>query len=88
MSASDTQTASLSDAQTTANSAARGYGRGAGILSVGVALTGLVTFAYFSLASHSLSEVDYKGVSLLTRHGKVEEIRSPFPWSMLLVRVD
>jgi SAM-dependent methyltransferase len=27
-------------------------------------------------------------VSLLTRHGKVEEIRSPFPWSMLLVRVD
>jgi len=27
-------------------------------------------------------------VSLLTRHGRVEEIRSPFPWSMLLVRVD
>jgi O-antigen/teichoic acid export membrane protein len=65
LSASDTQTASLSDAQTTANSVVRGYGRGAGILSVGVALTGLVTFAYFSLASHSLSEVDYKGVSLL-----------------------
>jgi O-antigen/teichoic acid export membrane protein len=55
----------VSDAQTTANSAGRSYGRGAGILSVGVALTGLVTFAYFSLASHSLSEVDYKGVSLL-----------------------
>jgi O-antigen/teichoic acid export membrane protein len=65
LSASDTQTASLSDAQTTANSVVRGYGRGAGVLSVGVALTGLVTFAYFSLASHSLSEVDYKGVSLL-----------------------
>jgi O-antigen/teichoic acid export membrane protein len=65
LSASDTQTASLSDAQTTANSVVRGYGRGAGILSVGVALTGLVTFAYFSLASHSLSEVDYKSVSLL-----------------------
>jgi O-antigen/teichoic acid export membrane protein len=32
---------------------------------VGIATTGLVTFAYFSLASHSLSEVDYKGVSLL-----------------------
>jgi O-antigen/teichoic acid export membrane protein len=43
----------------------RGYGRGASILSVGIATTGLVTFAYFSLASHSLSEVDYKGVSLL-----------------------
>src|SRR4051794_4436964 len=53
---------SVSDTQTEAR---RGYGRGAGILSVGVALTGLVTFAYFSLASHSLSEIDYKGVSLL-----------------------
>ena len=41
------------------------YGRGARILSIGIAITGLVTFAYFSLASHSLSEVDYKGVSLL-----------------------
>jgi 2-polyprenyl-3-methyl-5-hydroxy-6-metoxy-1,4-benzoquinol methylase len=26
-------------------------------------------------------------VSALTRHGTVEEIRSPFPWTMLLVRV-
>ena len=25
-------------------------------------------------------------VELLNRHGKVEEIRSPFPWTMLLVR--
>jgi O-antigen/teichoic acid export membrane protein len=41
------------------------FGRGARTLSVGIATTGLVTFAYFSLASHSLSEVDYKGVSLL-----------------------
>jgi O-antigen/teichoic acid export membrane protein len=41
------------------------YGRGARILSVGIATTGLVTFAYFSLASHSLSEVDYKGISVL-----------------------
>jgi O-antigen/teichoic acid export membrane protein len=45
--------------------ATRAYGRGARVLSVGIATTGLVTFAYFSLASHSLSEVDYKGVSLL-----------------------
>ena len=43
----------------------RSYGRGATVLSVGIATTGLVTFAYFSLASHNLSEVDYKGVSLL-----------------------
>jgi O-antigen/teichoic acid export membrane protein len=41
------------------------YGRGARVLSVGIATTGLVTFAYFSLASHALSEVDYKGISLL-----------------------
>jgi O-antigen/teichoic acid export membrane protein len=41
------------------------YASGARILSIGIASTGLVTFAYFSLASHSLSEVDYKGVSLL-----------------------
>src|SRR3954468_13145041 len=55
---------SLSTSETTAPKP-RGYGRGASILSVGIATTGLVTFAYFSLASHSLSEVDYKGVSLL-----------------------
>jgi O-antigen/teichoic acid export membrane protein len=45
--------------------ASSNYGQGARILSVGIATTGLVTFAYFSLASHSLSEVEYKGVSLL-----------------------
>ena len=27
-------------------------------------------------------------VSLLSRYGEVEEARSPFPWTMLLVRVD
>ena len=27
-------------------------------------------------------------VSLLSRHGTVEEARSPFPWTMLLVRID
>jgi len=49
----------------TRSDATRSYGRGARILSVGIATTGLVTFAYFSLASHALSEVDYKGISLL-----------------------
>jgi O-antigen/teichoic acid export membrane protein len=42
-----------------------GYGRGAAILSVGIGVTGLVTYAYFSLASHSLSDSDYGGVTLL-----------------------
>jgi O-antigen/teichoic acid export membrane protein len=41
------------------------YGTGAKILSVGIASTGVVTFAYFSVASHVLGDVDYKGVSLL-----------------------
>jgi O-antigen/teichoic acid export membrane protein len=42
-----------------------GYGRGAAILSVGIGVTGLVTYAYFSLASHNLSDADYGGVTLL-----------------------
>jgi SAM-dependent methyltransferase len=32
------------------------------------------------------SKVSFK--SLLTQYGAVEEIRSPFPWTMLLVRVE
>ena len=45
--------------------ATRSYGRGAAILSAGIGATGLVTYAYFSLASYSLSEHDYGGVTLL-----------------------
>jgi O-antigen/teichoic acid export membrane protein len=44
---------------------ASGYGRGARILSIGIATTGLVTFAYFSVASYVLDDVDYKNISLL-----------------------
>ncbi|MGI9081736.1 MAG: hypothetical protein ACR2FZ_05575, partial [Thermoleophilaceae bacterium] len=44
---------------------ADGYGRGAAILSVGIGVTGLITYAYFSLASHTLSEEDYGGITLL-----------------------
>jgi O-antigen/teichoic acid export membrane protein len=50
-----------------------GYGRGAGILSVGIATTGVVTFAYFSVASHVLDDADYTAISLL--------------WSVLFVTV-
>ncbi len=42
-----------------------GYGRGARILSVGIATTGLVTFAYFSLASYHLGPERYGYVSTL-----------------------
>ena len=45
--------------------AVRGYGRSAELLSSGIAATGLVTYAYFSLASHSLSEHDYGEITLL-----------------------
>ncbi len=41
------------------------YGRGAAILSVGIGTTGLITYGYFSLASHNLSESDYGGITLL-----------------------
>jgi len=60
-------------APATAPPRAGGYGRGARILSVGIATTGVVTFAYFSVASHVLDDPDYKAVSLL--------------WSVLFVTV-
>ncbi|HEX6391354.1 MAG TPA: hypothetical protein VFZ89_17960, partial [Solirubrobacteraceae bacterium] len=42
-----------------------GYGRGARVLSIGIATTGLVTFAYFALAAHALTAVEYKRISLV-----------------------
>jgi O-antigen/teichoic acid export membrane protein len=44
---------------------ARSYGSGARILSVGIAATGLLTFAYFSIASHVLSEEAAQRVDVL-----------------------
>ena len=41
------------------------YGRGAATLSVGIGATGLITFAYFSLASYSLPEDEYGRITLL-----------------------
>jgi O-antigen/teichoic acid export membrane protein len=41
------------------------YGRGARVLSVGIAATGIVTFAYFSVASHVLGKDAYGRVSTL-----------------------
>ena len=43
----------------------RSYGRGAAVLSVGIGVTGLVTYTYFSLASHSLSDDEYGRITLL-----------------------
>jgi O-antigen/teichoic acid export membrane protein len=46
-------------------SGSRSYGRGAAVLSVGIGVTGLVTYTYFSLASHSLAADEYGRISLL-----------------------
>jgi O-antigen/teichoic acid export membrane protein len=48
-----------------ARTGATNYGRGAAILSVGIGATGLITFAYFSLASYSLPESEYGAITLL-----------------------
>jgi O-antigen/teichoic acid export membrane protein len=42
-----------------------GYRSGAAVLSVLIGVTGLVTYAYFALASHTLDHSDYGGVTLL-----------------------
>jgi O-antigen/teichoic acid export membrane protein len=47
------------------DSQGRSYGSGARLLSVGIATTGVLTFAYFSIASHVLGEVAAKRVDLL-----------------------
>ncbi|HEV2821296.1 MAG TPA: hypothetical protein VGW11_12395 [Solirubrobacteraceae bacterium] len=47
------------------SSSSSSYGRGARILSVGLALTGVVTLAYFVLATYALDARDYGAVSLL-----------------------
>jgi O-antigen/teichoic acid export membrane protein len=44
---------------------ARSYGAGARILSIGIASTGLLTFAYFSIASHVLGEESAKLLDVL-----------------------
>lgn len=46
-------------------SSAGSYGRGARVLSVGLALTGVVTLAYFVLATYALERRDYDAISLL-----------------------
>jgi O-antigen/teichoic acid export membrane protein len=48
-----------------ASTVAANYGRGAAILSVGIGATGLITFAYFSLASYALPASEYGQITLL-----------------------
>jgi O-antigen/teichoic acid export membrane protein len=48
-----------------ASSAAVDYGKTAGFLSIGVGLTGVITYTYFFIASHVLSKPDYGQVTVL-----------------------
>ncbi len=41
------------------------YGKTAGFLSIGVGLTGVITYTYFFIASHVLSKPDYGQVTVL-----------------------
>jgi len=46
-------------------SASAEYGKTASFLAVGVGLTGLITYAYFLIASHVLSKPDYGQITVL-----------------------
>jgi O-antigen/teichoic acid export membrane protein len=52
---------------------ARTYGRSAGLLSVGLGVTGFLTYLFFALASHALSADDYGEIVVL--------------WSLIFVTV-
>jgi O-antigen/teichoic acid export membrane protein len=52
-------------APASSGASSQGYARGARILSVGIASTGLFTFAYFAVASHVLPAAAYGAISLL-----------------------
>ena len=52
-------------AREVAEAEARRFGRAAGLLSIGIGSAGLLTYVYFSLASHILDKVDYGEVVVL-----------------------
>ncbi|MDQ2699762.1 MAG: hypothetical protein M3Y23_00360, partial [Actinomycetota bacterium] len=54
---------SATDADST--SVTRDYGKSVGLLTIGVGLTGLLTYAYFLIASHDLSKEDYGEITVL-----------------------
>jgi O-antigen/teichoic acid export membrane protein len=52
-------------AREVAEAEARRFGRAAALLSIGIGSAGLLTYVYFSLASHNLDPVDYGEVVVL-----------------------
>ena len=57
--------ASLGLARRLGGSATADYGKTAGFLAIGVGLTGVITYAYFFIASHVLSKADYGQITVL-----------------------
>ncbi|HST68772.1 MAG TPA: hypothetical protein VLI94_03835 [Solirubrobacterales bacterium] len=55
----------MSRQQGGAEASAGEYGKTAGFLAIGVGLTGLITYAYFLIASHTLSKPDYGQITVL-----------------------
>lgn len=55
----------MSRAQRGGEASAGEYGKTAGFLAIGVGLTGLITYAYFLIASHTLSKPDYGQITVL-----------------------
>ena len=60
-----TEEASSPATAETTTSVDRGYASGARILSIGIASTGLFSFAYFAVASHVLPDDEYGAIALL-----------------------
>jgi O-antigen/teichoic acid export membrane protein len=57
--------ASTATAEAAGAGSAGGYGRGARILSIGIASTGVFSFLYFAVASHVLAPGEYGAIALL-----------------------
>ena len=57
--------ASTATAAAAGAGSAGGYGRGARILSIGIASTGVFSFLYFAVASHVLAPGEYGAIALL-----------------------
>ncbi len=55
----------MTEKESQKSQATREYGKGAALLSVGIGVTGLVTYGFFALASHTLPEDEYGGITLL-----------------------
>ena len=53
------------DAEALEEARGSGYARGARVLSIGIAATGVFTFGYFAVSSHVLNASDYGAISTL-----------------------